>query len=315
MSNSKIKLAIVGVGKIVNDQHLPAIANVGQYELIATASRNGAVKGVTSYTDIESMLQAEPAIEAVALCMPPQFRYSAARCALSRGVDVLLEKPPGATVCEVEQLLDLAKQNDRRIYATWHSRYAPAVEQTKAFLEQPEVTIESVQIHWKEDVKKWHPGQEWIWQAGGMGVFDPGINGLSILTYILPKPFYVQSAELLFPSNRSAPIAANVDYKTADGITVKGEFDWRIIGDEKWNIDIKTNSGLLSLRNGGAQLQFDGEVLSEPEHSAYSEYEAIYQNFANIIRTKVSDVDLLPLKLVADAFLLGDREQVDAFNY
>ncbi len=37
----------------------------------------------------------------------------------------------------------------------------------------------------KEDVRRWHPGQDWIWEAGGFGVFDPGINALSILTEVL----------------------------------------------------------------------------------------------------------------------------------
>ena len=41
-------------------------------------------------------------------------------------------------------------------------------------------------VTWKEDVRHWHPGQQWIWEAGGFGVFDPGINALSIVTKIMP---------------------------------------------------------------------------------------------------------------------------------
>jgi hypothetical protein len=43
-----------------------------------------------------------------------------------------------------------------------------------------------VEIVWHEDVRKWHPGQQWIWEPGGFGVFDPGINALSIATRIFP---------------------------------------------------------------------------------------------------------------------------------
>jgi D-galactose 1-dehydrogenase len=43
-----------------------------------------------------------------------------------------------------------------------------------------------VNVIWREDVRVWHPGQDWIWQPGGLGVFDPGINALSIITHILP---------------------------------------------------------------------------------------------------------------------------------
>lgn len=55
---SATKLAIVGVGKIVRDQHLPAIAGNPDFELICTASRHGTVDGVSSYGTIEAMLEA-----------------------------------------------------------------------------------------------------------------------------------------------------------------------------------------------------------------------------------------------------------------
>lgn len=66
---SPINLAIVGVGKIVRDQHLPSVAKNPDFELVATASRHGTVEGVKSYTTIEAMLDAEPSIDAVSLCM------------------------------------------------------------------------------------------------------------------------------------------------------------------------------------------------------------------------------------------------------
>ena len=44
-----IHLAIVGVGKIVRDQHLPAVAKNGDYKLIAAASRHGVVDGIDKF--------------------------------------------------------------------------------------------------------------------------------------------------------------------------------------------------------------------------------------------------------------------------
>lgn len=314
MSDSKIKLAIVGVGKIVRDQHLPSIEKSGAYELVATASRNGTVEGVNAYKDIQSMLAAQPEIEAVSLCMPPQYRYAVAKFALEQGVDVLLEKPPGATVCEVEQLAALAKENDCRIYTTWHSRHAAAVESARAFLATDGVEITAAEIRWNENVRKWHPGQDWIWKAGGLGVFDPGINGLSILTHILPESFYVENAHLFFPENKAAPIAVEMGFKTVTGIPVSGVFDWRIDGDEQWDVEVRTNRGVLSLSNGGNTLHVDGELIDGPGQSEHGEYEAIYANFVNVVSKRVNNIDLQPLKLVADAFLLGNRTIVDAFE-
>ncbi|API52352.1 galactose 1-dehydrogenase [Rhizobium leguminosarum] len=306
---SPINLAIVGVGKIVRDQHLPSIAKNPDFELVATASRHGTVEGVKSYTTIEAMLDAEPSIDAVSLCMPPQYRYEAAYKALVAGKHVFLEKPPGATLSEVADLEALANKQGASLFASWHSRYAPGVEAAKAFLAA--TTIKSVHVIWKEDVRHWHPNQEWIWQAGGLGVFDPGINALSIVTHILPRPIFITEAVLEFPENRDAPIAADIRFRNADGLPVHAEFDWRQTGKQSWDIVAETAAGQMVLAEGGAKLLIDGTLrFAEPEQ----EYPSLYRRFAEIIKAGKSDVDLAPLRHVADAFMLGKRKFVDAFH-
>ena len=307
MTSNPIKLGIVGVGKIVRDQHLPAVAKDGNYQLTAAASRHGKVDGVANYPNIEAMLAAEPGLEAVSLCMPPQFRYDAARTALEARKHVFLEKPPGATVSEVEHLKALAERNGVSLFASWHSRYAPAVEAARAFLASARLT--SAAINWKEDVRRWHPNQEWIWEPGGFGVFDPGINALSIATHILP-PMFITSAVLDFPENRAAPVAAHVAFRTSNGLPVTMELDWLQTGPQSWDILAETDNGTMVLSGGGAKLAIDGKVVhDEPE----AEYPMLYKRFAEIVRAGASDVDLAPLQHVADAFMLGKRNVVEAF--
>ncbi|PDT85273.1 Gfo/Idh/MocA family oxidoreductase [Sinorhizobium sp. BJ1] len=306
---SPIPIAIVGVGKIVRDQHLPALAKNADYRLTAAASRHGTVDGIDNFKSIEAMLEAVPAIEAVSLCMPPQYRYEAARTALEAGKHVFLEKPPGATLSEVADLQALAAEKDLSLFASWHSRYAPAVEAAKAFLAA--TTIRNVKIIWKEDVRHWHPNQEWIWAAGGLGVFDPGINALSIITHILPHPIFITSATLEFPENRDAPIAASIAFSDARKLNVSAEFDWRQTGKQSWDIVAETEAGEMVLSEGGAKLALDGKIVhDEPEE----EYPMLYRRFAEIIKEGRSDVDLSPLRHVADAFMLGRRKFVEAFH-
>ncbi len=52
----------------------------------------------------------------------------------------------------------------------------------------------------------------WGLAAGGFGTLDAGINALSIATRILPSPLLVQTARLLTPANRQAPIAAEIGF-------------------------------------------------------------------------------------------------------
>ncbi|TIP37554.1 MAG: Gfo/Idh/MocA family oxidoreductase, partial [Mesorhizobium sp.] len=292
MTSNPIKLGIVGVGKIVRDQHLPAVAKDNDYQLAAAASRHGKVDGIANYSNIEAMLAAEPDLDAVSLCMPPQFRYDAARTALEAKKHVFLEKPPGATVSEVEHLKTLADKNGVSLFASWHSRYAPAVGAARAFLASAKLT--SAAINWKEDVRRWHPNQEWIWEPGGFGVFDPGINALSIATHILP-PMFITSAVLDFPENRAAPVAARVAFRISNGLPVTMELDWLQTGPQSWDILAETDKGNMVLSGGGAKLAVDGKVIhDEPE----AEYPMLYKRFAEIIRAGTSDVDLAPLQHV-----------------
>ena len=303
-----VKLAIVGVGKIARDQHLPVIAGSPDFELVAATSRHGVVEGVPNYPDIESLLAGDHGVQAVSLCQPPQYRHHAARVALEAGLHVFLEKPPGATVSEVDDLAGLAQAHGVTLVASWHSRHAPAVEPARAWLAGKR--LRAVRVVWKEDVRRWHPGQDWIWRAGGLGVFDPGINALSIASHILPA-FFLSEARLSFPENRAAPIAATLSFVTGAGTPIEAVFDFRQTGEQTWDIAVETDAGELLLSDGGASLAIDGALQPTlPE----GEYRALYDRFAELIREGGSDVDLRPLKHVADAFLRGDREIVERFD-
>jgi D-galactose 1-dehydrogenase len=303
-----IRVAIVGLGKIARDQHIQAIAGTPGIELVAIASRNASIGGVAHFSTLDELLDAAPGIDAVALCTPPQVRRAQAAAALQAGKHVLLEKPPGATVGELMPLIATARGTGRTLFATWHSRFAPAVEPAKNFLADRE--IRSVAIEWKEDVKVWHPGQAWIWEPGGLGVFDPGINALSILTRIMPRPIFLTEAELSFPENRAAPIAASLAFSDATGLPIRAEFDWRQTGPQTWDIRVETDAGSLVLSSGGSRLVHDGRTLVDEKQE---EYRVIYRRFVELIGNGVSDADLSPLVHVADAFMLGRRRTVEPF--
>lgn len=306
--SQNIRLGIVGFGKIARDQHVQAIANTQGIELVAIASRNATLDGVANYRDIDAMLAAGD-LEAVALCQPPQARFEAACTAVRAGKHVFLEKPPGATLSEVDALRRLAAQNNVTLFASWHSRFAAGVASAKAWL--AERKIERISINWKEDVRHWHPGQEWIWAPGGFGVFDPGINALSILTEIVPEPLRLLDAELETPSNRQAPIAARLQMATLNGASVAATFDFRQTGPQSWDIAVETDRGRLLLGHGGNSLSIDGvEHTLAPER----EYAGLYCHFVDLVRTGRSDVDTTPLQIVADAFLRGRTCLTDPFE-
>ncbi|WP_441235036.1 Gfo/Idh/MocA family protein [Bradyrhizobium sp. 930_D9_N1_4] len=305
---TELRIAIVGFGKIARDQHVGAIAAVPGATLAAVASRNASLPDLPHFSTIEELLEKGPPIDAVSLCTPPQVRRAQAAAALAAGKHVMLEKPPGTGVAELDPLIAMAATAKRTLFATWHSRYAPAVEPARAWLAARR--IRSVHINWKEDVRVWHPGQAWIWEPGGLGVFDPGINALSILTRILPSQVFVTAAELAFPANCQAPIAANLSLTDIGGLPITAEFDFRRTGPQSWDIVAETDEGRMALSRGGRIMAIDGKAVAEAPDQEYRE---LYQRFVKLAASGESDVDLTPLRLVADAFLLGKRTIVEPF--
>lgn len=303
-----IGIAIIGFGKIARDQHVPSIAADPRFELVAVSTRSGDPGlGLPCFATPAELFGAMAGrLDAVALCTPPVARRDIALAAFEAGLHVLLEKPPAATLGEIEHIEAEARRLGRALYASWHSQHAAAVPAAAQALAGRRVA--KLDIQWLEDVRKWHPGQQWIWAPGGFGVFDPGINALSIATRILPMPLFVRTAELLVPSNKQAPIAARLDF--GDGLGAR--FDWRHAEGEQWTIRIETEEGqAIELRDGGAQLLIDGIQQSLERH--LGEYPSIYDRFAALVAEGAVAVDPEPLRIIADAFLVGRRDATEPF--
>lgn len=296
-----LKLGLVGLGKIALDQHIPAIRANGNLELVAGCSPRGRPEGVRAYATTTEMLQAHPEIEAIAICTPPQVRPAIAREAIEAGKHVFLEKPPAATLGEAEAIRRLAEEKGVTLLASWHSRFAPAVEAARGWMAQR--PLRQVHIVWKENVRQWHPGQAWIFAPGGMGVFDPGINSLSILTRILDGTVIVRKAELHVPVNCHAPIQAEVDMVTDRGVSVRADFDFLQENRQTWSIFVEAGSGeKLALHMGGTRLEIDDKVVMQEKEA---EYPGLYAHFLDLVRSGKSDADFSPLRIVADVFMTG----------
>ena len=305
------RLGIIGLGKIAQDQHLPVVAKNTDFELAAVVSSRGPYKDVASFRTPAELFASGIKLDAVSLCMPPEPRFDIARDAIEAGLHVLMEKPPTPTVGELDAITDHAAKAGRVLFTTWHSQYNAAVDEAKALLAGKTVT--KLHVNWKEDVRHWHPGQDWIWEPGGFGVFDPGINAFSIVTKIMPQPIFVSACNLETPKNKTTPIAAQIRFKPSwsGEADLSADLDWRQTGEQSWNIFVTTSDGLdLKLMKGGTELHVNGTLRTA---APMAEYEDIYVHFARLLKSGQSHIDGAPLQLVSDCFMLGRRVDTEAF--
>ncbi len=304
-----IRIGLVGYGKIAQDQHVPAIRGNPQFELGAVATLGQHCSGVDNFSSLAELLAHSRQVDAIAFCTPPQGRFALVQQALDAGKHVLVEKPPCSTLGEAFMLIDEVGQAGVSGLFAWHSRFAPGVLNAKQWLKGK--TLKQVRVDWKEQVRKWHPGQAWIWQAGGLGVFDPGINALSIVTELLPDALFVKSAALSVPVNCQTPIAASLKIRSSGLVDVLAEFDFDHSDNEQWRIELHCDEGVMRLEAGGARVSIDGMPQGVSDEG---EYPAMYRHFAALIANRQSDLDLQPLRIVADSFLVGSKETVAEFH-
>lgn len=311
---AKRKIAIIGVGKIAQDQHLPVIDGSADFELAATVSTRGlAHKGLPVFKTPAELYAAMPEINVVSICTPPGIRHQYVREALDAGKDVMMEKPPTTTIAELDDLIAHAKRLDRVLYQTWHSQYNAAVDRAKALLAEQGVT--AARIDWRESVRKWHPGQDWVWEPGGFGVCDPGINAFSIFTKVMPYPVFVEASTLTFPANRQTPIDVAITFKSAQAHKPKlsAGFNWLEESGEIWTIRFETGTGdVIKLEGGGRTLKVNGAVVLQ---HGDGEYAAMYDHFADLLDRHESDVDTTPFRLMSDVFLIGARVNGPDFQW
>jgi len=305
-----IRVGIVGLGKIALEEHVPAIRAHAAFELVACVSPQHRLDGIACFDSIEDMLGGAIALDAVAICTPPQAHFAAARLALLRGKHVLLEKPPCPTVAEFDELTALARQSGCTLFQTWHARETAAVDKASRWL-APRRVLRG-RVVWKEDVRQWHPGQTWIWQDGGFGVLDAGINAISILTKILPEPVALESAHLLVPENCVSPIAAAAVFRTASGAIIDAEFDFRHSGNQARAMAFDTDGGKLTLAWPGAELERDGMLVELGNQQ--EEYAPLYPRFAELIARQASETDKRPLELVTEILARAGRSTVAPFQ-
>ena len=178
----------------------------------------------------------------------------------------MLEKPPTATTRQIALLAEEAARHGRTLFQTWHSRFAAGVDAAREWLRTRKLV--SGKIIWKEDVHYWHPGQRWIWEPGGFGVFDPGINALSLLTEMLADEVSLEARAARIsrePAGADRGAAGTAHRRPESPSPQSSIFARR--ANRAGTSSSSPPAAALKLSRGGAGLSIDGKIVTLDEAS------------------------------------------------
>ncbi|MEZ5284889.1 MAG: aldehyde dehydrogenase family protein [Vicinamibacterales bacterium] len=252
--SERIRIAVVGLGKIARDRHLPAIAADTRFELVATVSPQvPGIDGVPHLARTDALLADGPGIDAVALCTPP-VRGDLASQAIAAGCHVLLEKPPGATKEQAGAESIVASARRRAPPCSprgTRARRAVLAPRATGCRGGPCAACGSRGARTSARGIPGRPGSG----NRGLGRVRSGDQRAVDRERDPARSIVLDSAVLSVPENRAAPIAARLGGRTAAGAPVSMDLDWRQTGLQTQDILVETDDSPLVIGDGGARLR------------------------------------------------------------
>ena len=178
-----MKGAILGVGNVAVNGHLPGWRERRDVEIVAAADVREEGRAALAqrlprarwYDSVDALLAAEK-LDFIDICTPPAFHASAIASALDAGVHVLCEKPLVLSSGELARLSALARER-ARVLATVHNwRHAPVLLRVTELVRSGAVgSVSSVRWETLRDRPAAASGQADNWRV------DPAVAGGGIL--------------------------------------------------------------------------------------------------------------------------------------
>lgn len=138
----KLRVAVIGAGRIAAGSHLPCLARFPDVELVLCEVDDARLRSVAgqfgvreTYRDHREVLAgARP--DAVFVLTPPPVTYGVARDCLAAGVPTLMEKPPGMTTAETRDLLATAEAAGTVGMVAVNRRFQPMLNEARRLVEE-----------------------------------------------------------------------------------------------------------------------------------------------------------------------------------
>jgi predicted dehydrogenase len=185
--------------------------------------------------------------------------YRLAKEALLHGKHVLVEKPLTTSVAEAEELIRLARQQERILMVGHTFEYSPAVNELRNLIQSGDLG----KIYCVE-MERLNLG---LYRSDTNVIWDLAPHDISILLYILgkkPEQIKVQAHAHLLPNIHDI---AHLDLAYTDGMTAHIHVSWlnpckvrkvTVIGDARMAVyDDTSPAEMLKIYNKGADIHAD----------------------------------------------------------
>ena len=235
-----MRIALVGYGGYA-PKHLEVLRALGA-EVVASSNRSEAGRaraqaegGIPrTYARTEEMLERERP-DGVVSCVSFEAQHAVGKVVIASGIPFLIEKPPGTSLAELEELVALARTHGTPVMVGLNRRHYSVIRRALDDAGGPEA-VRGVFIDWSEDPAMLL-GRGMAADLVAKNTFRNSIHGLDLLTFLggdLPDP-------TILATSQGAPFqwVQSVSGVSARGAVASFTSTWNAPG--RWRVQFVTD--------------------------------------------------------------------------
>ncbi len=223
----RIKVAVVGCGRVSRTAHYAAIRQNPRYEFVAVcdpdrkrADHWAAENGVKAYYSLEDMLSAER-LDLVTINTPNGIHPRLGAVAAAAGVNVIVEKPLGTTLEEADALIDACDLHGVKLFVVLQNRYNDTNKLLKACVDKERfgrISTCHVTVSWHRELGYYLEDHKWRARrdlAGGVFT-NQSVHYIDMMQWLVgapPETAYAKMGTSCFPVDVEDHGAAIVKFK------------------------------------------------------------------------------------------------------
>ena len=272
------KVALVGCG-VISANHLSALSALESVEVVALcdvkkerAEERLKEFGLNAeiFEDYEEMLDSVKP-DSVHVCTPHYLHAKMATLALSRDINVFLEKPMCISREEIEMLLEVEKKSRGRICVCFQNRFNTTTLLAKKLADEDGGALSAYgSVFWNRG-ESYYTGSDWrgrLETEGGGAMINQAIHTIDLLCYFLGKP------ERVWATTANHHLKGVIEVEDSSEGMIEFEGGKRgcfyattaFPGGDVTSVFIRTKNHKIEIKS--PYLYLDGKIINESEANA-----------------------------------------------
>jgi len=311
----RIKLALVGCGRIVG-KHLKAIEdNAHDYELVAVCDIDEEAAAfvadkysVPYYKDMEEMLKQLPNINVVSVCTPSGLHARQAILAAEYGKHIITEKPMACRLDDGKLMIDATKKMNVHLFVVKQNRLNPTVQAMKKAIDDGDfgkIHLVHINVFWTRP-QSYYDQASWrgTWEMDGGAFMNQAAHYVDLLEWLVGPIDSIQAI--------TKTLARKIEAEDTGVINV--QWNSGALGSMAVTMLTypKNLEGSITILGEKGTIRLDGVALNEIKHWCFSKHseddvlslnympDSVYGNGHGLYYQNVADVLLKNRESISD---------------